>query len=155
LFRVENNHRILFLGGVQNIFNLLDTQLDLNLIGRISNLSLFIFKLLCSDLLSLTPPNGTVEPKAITNARNLYESCIDEVGIETDGVEPVLEILKNEFGGWPILEGAAWNATTFNLSDILLKLRRYDNEIIFSVATATNQENSSVYDIEVSIIVFI
>ncbi len=133
----------------------MDTQLDLNLIGRISNISFFIFKLLYSDLLSVTPPDGTVEPNAITNARNLYESCIDEAGIETDGVEPVLDIINNEFGGWPILEGAAWNPTTFNLSDILLKLRRYDNEIIFSVATATNQQNSSVYDIEVSIIVFI
>lgn len=66
-----------------------------------------------------------------------------------DGVEPVLSILNNEFGGWPILQGEEWNASNYNLFDLLLKLRAYDDGIIFSVVTATNQENSSVYDIEV------
>ncbi|CAF3407017.1 unnamed protein product [Rotaria socialis] len=118
--------------GVQNIFNLLDTQLDLNII----------------DLLSSQSSNGTIEPKAIINARNLYDSCINESGIEIDGVEPVLSIINKEFGGWPILQGPSWNDSTFNLVDILLKLRKYDDGIIFSVVTATNQENSSIYDIE-------
>ncbi|CAF1189094.1 unnamed protein product [Rotaria sp. Silwood1] len=118
--------------GVQNIFNLLDTQLDLNII----------------DLLSSKPPNGTVEPNAIINARRLYDSCINEAGIETDGVESVLSIVNNELGGWPILQGHTWSPPNFNLSDLLLKLRKYDDGVIFSVNTATNQENSSVYDIE-------
>ncbi|CAF4423120.1 unnamed protein product [Rotaria sp. Silwood2] len=118
--------------GVQNIFNLLDTQLDLNII----------------DLLSSTSSNETMEPEAIINARNLYESCINETAIENDGVEAILSIINDEFGGWPILQASSWNATTFNLSDLLLKLRKYDNEIIYRIDTATNQENSSVYDIE-------
>jgi uncharacterized protein YjfI (DUF2170 family) len=95
------------------------------------------------------PSNGTVEPKAVTNTRNLYNSCIDEATIETDGVEPILSIIKNEFGGWPILQGASWNVSTFNLSDLLIKLRKYGDGIIYSVVTATSQENSSFYDIEV------
>jgi len=118
--------------GVQNIFNLLDTQLDINII----------------DLLSSTPSNATIEPKAVTNARNLYDSCIDEANIEIDGVEPVFSIINNEFGGWPILLGASWNASTFNLTNLLVKLRQYDDGIMYSVITATNQENSSAYDIE-------
>jgi membrane metallo-endopeptidase-like protein 1 len=119
--------------GVQNIFSLLDAQLDLNII----------------DLLSSTPMNGTAEPNAILNARRLYNSCINESNIEADGVEPVLSVVENEFGGWPILQGPSWNASTFNLSDLLLKLRKYDNEIIYRIDTATNEENSSVYDIEI------
>lgn len=138
-----------FLAGVQNIFNLLDEQLDLNIIGRISYTFCKYLNFLCLDLLSTDPSNETVEPKAITNARNLYHSCMDEAGIEADGVESVLSIVNNEFGGWPILMGATWNASTFNLSDLLIKLRQYDDGIIFSVDTATNQENSSIYDIEV------
>jgi membrane metallo-endopeptidase-like protein 1 len=113
------------------------------------NYIFLIFHLIYSDLLSATPSNDTMEPHAIVNARNLYDSCIDEATIETDGVESVLSIVNNEFGGWPILLGVSWNASTFNLSDLLLKLRRYDDEIILSVVTAVNQENSSVYDIEV------
>lgn len=118
--------------GVQNIFNLLDAQLDVNVI----------------DLLSAAPANGTVEPNAIVNARQLYKSCMNEASIETDGVEPVLSIINRDFGGWPILQGAAWNESTFNLANLLIQLRKYDNGIIYSVATATNQENSSVYDTE-------
>jgi hypothetical protein len=98
------------------------------------------------------PSNGTVEPRAITNSRNLYDSCNDEATIEADGVAPILSIIANEFGGWPMLEGTSWNASTFNLSDLLVKLRKYDDGMIYSIVTATNQQNSSVYDIEVRII---
>ena len=102
------------------------------------------------DLLSAVPANGTVDPNAIVNARQLYRSCMNEASIETDGVEPVLSIINRDFGGWPILQGATWNDSTFNLANLLIQLRKYDNGIIYSVATATNQKNSSVYDIEVS-----
>ncbi|CAF2940107.1 unnamed protein product [Rotaria sp. Silwood2] len=119
--------------GVQNIFNLLDTQLYFNII----------------DLLSSTPGNGAVEPKAVINARNLYKSCINETNIEIDDVELVLSIINTELGGWPILQGVSWNVSTFNLSNFLLKLRKYDNEIAFSVAIATDKKNASVYDIGV------
>ena len=74
---------------------------------------------------------------------------MNETAIEVDGVEPILNILKEEFGGWPILEGPNWNATNFNLTNLLLKIRQYDNEIMYRIDTAVNQENSSVYDIEV------
>jgi hypothetical protein len=130
----------------------LDTQLDANLIGMIINIisSIDIFTFFTiSDLLSATSDNGTVYPKAVVNARNLYNSCIDEAGIEMEGVEPVLSIVHDEFGGWPILLGSTWDNSTYNLTRLLLQLRQYDNGIIFSVATATNQQNSSIYDIEV------
>lgn len=74
---------------------------------------------------------------------------MNETAIEVDGVEPILNILNEEFGGWPILEGANWNASNFNLTNLLLKIRQYDNEIMYRIDTAVNQENSSVYDIEV------
>lgn len=111
---------------------------------------IYLNNLLDLDLLSSKPANGTDEPKAILNSRILYDSCIDEDGIEADGVEPVLSVVNNEFGGWPILLGASWNDSAFNLSDLLIKLRKYDDGIMFSINTGTNQENSSVYDIEVS-----
>lgn len=99
----------------------------------------------CSDLLSSNTSDATA---AVAHARTLYASCIDEASIERDGVMSVLDIVNNEFGGWPILHGATRNTPTFNLMDLLLQLRKYDNGIIFSVATATNQQNSSAYDIE-------
>jgi len=119
--------------GVQNIFNLLDTKLDANII----------------DLLSTPPSDDAAEPNAVVNARHLYNSCMNETNIEVDGVEAVLAIINNEFGGWPILHGSTEQTVPpVDLAELLVKLRKYDDGIIFSVATATNQENSSVYDIE-------
>jgi neprilysin len=112
---------------------------------------LLLFLLTCTDLLSAMPTSRTVEPNAVINARRLYQSCLNESNIEIDGVEPILDIINNEFGGWPILEGTMWNDATYNLTNLLLQLRKYDNGMIYSVGTATNQENSSIYDIEVSI----
>lgn len=75
---------------------------------------------------------------------------MNESNIEVDGLETILEIIDKEFGGWPILDGPSWNSSNFNLTNLLLKLRQYDDGIFFSVNTATNQENSSIYDIEVN-----
>jgi hypothetical protein len=44
------------------------------------------------------------------NARLLYDTCINETKIETDGIEPVLSLI-NELGGWPILLG--WSRHTW------------------------------------------
>ena len=105
-----------------------------------------IIRIIRLDLLS---SNTTDTTAAVAHARTLYASCINEAQIEHEGVAAVMDIVNNEFGGWPILHGTAWNDTTFNLTQLLLQLRKYDDAIIFSVTTATNQENSSVYDIEV------
>jgi hypothetical protein len=93
--------------------------------------------------------NGSTDPRAIVNARNLYQSCLNESAIEIDGVGAILSILNDEFGGWPIINGDLETPALFDFSDLLLKIRKYDNSIVYRVNTATNQVNSSVYDIEV------
>ena len=94
---------------------------------------------------------GETETNATKNARILYQSCMNETNIEVEGVDPILFIIHSEFRGWPILEGPNWNNSTYNLTQLLLKLRKYDDGLMFSITTATNQQNSSIYDIEVSI----
>ena len=93
--------------------------------------------------------NVSADPRAIVNARNLYQSCMNESAIELDGVGPILSILNDEFGGWPIISGNLAVPPPFDPVNLLLKIRKYDNSIAFRVNTATNQENSSIYDIEV------
>ena len=48
------------------------------------------------------------EAKPFRMARDVYKSCMDKEQIEIMGVRPLKEILK-QFGGWPVLEGDAWN----------------------------------------------
>ena len=62
----------------------------------------------------------------------------------------MLDVLDRELGGWPILQGASWKASQYNLSRLLLTLRAYDNNIVYSCGTATDDRNSSMYYIRVS-----
>ena len=100
----------------------------------------------------MTPPpsNFTNEPKAIMNARILYHSCVDEQNIEDEGIDSILNLINVEMGGWPILQGSTWNSSSFNLLNLLLKLRKYNNDIIFAIGTSIDEKNSKAYDIEVS-----
>ena len=101
------------------------------------------------DILTSPAPNDTIGIQAIQNARHLYESCANESAIESAGVKTMLDVLNHELGGWPILQGASWKSSQFNLSRLLLRLRGYDNNIIYSCGTATDDRNSSMYYIRV------
>ncbi|CAF4114520.1 unnamed protein product, partial [Adineta steineri] len=102
------------------------------------------------DILTLPLPNEMTNIQSIRNARILYDSCNNETNIESDGVTAILSLVNNEFGGWPILQGSSWNAASFNFSNLLLKLREYSSNIIYSCDTETDEKNSSVYYIQVS-----
>ena len=101
------------------------------------------------DILTSPLPNDTLHITSIINARNIYDSCVNELAIEAAGVETVLSILDHELGGWPILRGTSWNESQFNLSRLLLKLREYNNNIIYNCGTTTDDKNSSVHYIRV------
>ncbi len=96
------------------------------------------------------PPNKTVEPKAVTNARRLYASCMDEEAIETEGVDTLLSLISREFGGWPILQGSTWDKSTFNLSQLWFKLSQYNNFVFYRIETKIDKRNISIHRIRVS-----
>ncbi|CAF1531755.1 unnamed protein product [Rotaria sp. Silwood1] len=128
------NNRIPDDTGAQDTFNVLRNQLENHVV----------------DILTSPLPNDTKQIKAIANARQLYDSCTDELAIETAGVDTVLSVIDNELGGWPILNGLSWNETKFNLSLLLFKLREYNNNIIYNCGTGTDDKNSSAYYIRIA-----
>ncbi|CAF0766735.1 unnamed protein product [Adineta steineri] len=99
------------------------------------------------DLLSSSPSNRTKKSKAITNARSLYSSCIDEDTIEMEGVDVIMAMINKELGGWPVLQGLAWDESTFDFDRLMLKLSQYDNYIFYTVNTDVDEKNSSVRSI--------
>lgn len=105
---------------------------------------------LCIDILTPSTNDDTNEPKAVINARILYESCINEDNIETEGIDNILSMINQDLGGWPILQGPSWDNSTFNLLNLLLRLRKYNNDIIFGIGTSIDDKNSQQYDIIVS-----
>lgn len=135
----------------QDTFNVLRTQLDNNVVGPFFiDFRIRIRFVLFLDILTSPLPNDMKHIRAILNARTLYDSCVNESAIETAGTETVLNVLENELGGWPILRGNAWNSNRFNFSNLLIRLREYNNNIIYSCGTATDDKNSSAYYIRVS-----
>jgi hypothetical protein len=94
--------------------------------------------------------NGTTEPKSIINARILYHSCVNEQNIEDEGIDSILSLVNSELGGWPLIKGSSWDNSTFNLLNLLLKIREYNNNIIFGIGTSIDEKHSTEYDIEVS-----
>lgn len=136
--------------GAQDTFNVLRTELDNNVVGQLFISICSMIDAILLDLLTSPLPDDMKHIKAIRNARALYDSCVNESAIELAGVDTVLTVLDQELGGWPILQGAAWDTRKFNFSRLLIKLREYNNNIIYNCGTATDDKNSSAYYIRVS-----
>ncbi|MPC20513.1 Membrane metallo-endopeptidase-like 1 [Portunus trituberculatus] len=58
------------------------------------------------------------------------------------GAEPLLALLR-ELGGWPVLEGDAWNNTDYDWVRQMARLRNYNNDILISEWVAADITNSS------------
>lgn len=102
-----------------------------------------------ADILSSPLPNDLSNISSIVNARQLYDSCMNDTRIESEGVDEIRTLITEEFGGWPILQGSTWNDSSFNLSNLLIKLREYNQNIIYQISTAIDDQNSSNYFIRV------
>ena len=65
-----------------------------------------------------------VEPRPFRLVKSLYQSCMDTDTIEARGVQPLLNVLK-AMGGWPLLEGPAWNekAGEFKWYEVVWRFR--------------------------------
>ncbi|CAF0827881.1 unnamed protein product [Adineta steineri] len=127
------NNRIPDDSNVVTTLDPLQTKLDYNIV----------------DILTPSSTNDTKEPNAIINARNLYHSCINEQHIEDEGINPILSLINNQFGGWPIIQ-SSWDNSTFDILDLLLKLRKYNNNILFGIGTSVDDRNSTEYDLRIT-----
>ncbi|KAG0711612.1 Neprilysin-4 [Chionoecetes opilio] len=74
--------------------------------------------------------------------KTLYGGCMNTEDIEILGAEPLLVLLR-ELGGWPVLEGEAWNSTDYDWVRQMARLRNYNNDILISEWVAADITNSS------------
>ncbi|CAF2048361.1 unnamed protein product, partial [Rotaria magnacalcarata] len=129
----------------QDIFVTLETRLQDAIIGReYAKHSFSLLVLLFADLLTLSTSNNTNKPEAIFNAQRLFASCVNETAIVADSVDVLLSFVNTELGGWPILKGSTWDDTTFNFSQLLLKLAEYGSDVIYIAGTQIDDRNSSI-----------
>jgi len=91
--------------------------------------SVSIFSLLQDDLnnklrVLIEKAADPSEPEFVLKMRNMYKSCMNLTAIEKVGNTPLSTLLK-EMGGWPVIEGDAWNEDKFDWLDTLIAYRKH------------------------------
>jgi len=84
------------------------------------------------------------DPKPFQMAKSVFQSCMDKETIEAAGLEPLKVILK-KLGGWPLLEGAAWNEEGYKWYEMNYKFREngYSVDYLVDFSVTTDLKNSS------------
>ena len=95
------------------------------------------------DLLSASSPRKIVRPQAITNARRLFKSCVDENDLLLTVTTVLRQLIETEFGGLPNTVGSSWQISRFDLLATLLKLNRYNTFPFFHVATMLDEKSTT------------
>ncbi|XP_050413721.1 neprilysin-1 [Patella vulgata] len=78
---------------------------------------------------------------AIKKTKDLYKSCLNLTAMEELGIQPLVESLLS-LGGWPVLQ-PSWNESTFDLVQILAKLKSYKISPIINLFVGIDFKNSS------------
>jgi len=92
----------------------------------------------------LEDPGHDGESSVFTMARNVYKACMDEEKIENIGLDPLKDMLK-DMGGWPVLEGDAWDEEKFNWIEAVYTFRShgYSTDYLIDFSIVTDSKNSS------------
>lgn len=90
-----------------------------------------------SDATKVSRPIGAEQ-----KAKYLYESCMNADILERRGIEPLMQLLKS-LGGWPVLDGDAWNRTAFDWLQLASRLRLFNNDIFLMQWVGPDIKNSN------------
>ncbi|XP_071946178.1 neprilysin-1-like [Antedon mediterranea] len=80
--------------------------------------------------------------EAVVKAKQFYRSCMDEALIDSISVQQITQLIHT-LGGWPVMEDGAFDEDSWNLTEILIKMRLIiDKNYIFSQAVGEDFANS-------------
>ena len=68
--------------------------------------------------------------------------------IDERDLQPAVDFLAS-LGGWPVVEGAAWREDKFDVIDLLVELRLYNNKILAELWVGPDDKNSDINVIQV------
>lgn len=80
-----------------------------------------------------------------------YDFLVCSAAIESNGLEPMHEVLKM-LGGWPVVEGDAWDASSFTWINSVYRYRDngYSVDYFIDFSVTTDVKNSTYRVIDVS-----
>ncbi|XP_026318121.1 neprilysin-2 [Hyposmocoma kahamanoa] len=99
----------------------------------------------------LDEPISPNEPRPFVLAKTLYQACMNRTAIEQRGVQPLLDMLRR-LGGWPVLDGTAWNEGTFTWEESVYKFRdagySVDYFLDFSISVDVKNSTKRIIDLD-------
>ncbi|KAI3385439.1 hypothetical protein SNEBB_010267 [Seison nebaliae] len=93
----------------------------------------------------LQRPGVYITSNATQNAKNLFDSCIDEEGIRKRGKEPLVNFINKYLGSWPLLEDEWKDEKNFDIWKQLVHLRQLNNKALIDVHVNPDELNSTNY----------
>lgn len=85
------------------------------------------------------------DPKSFNILKNLYKSCMNTSGIESEGFEALTHTILRTLGGWPVLESRYWNENEYDWQTFMYKSRKLGlstNYFMF-IGLEIDKQNSS------------
>ncbi|KAL4221845.1 Membrane metallo-endopeptidase-like 1 [Mactra antiquata] len=82
--------------------------------------------------------------EAIQKAKDMYKACVDMDRINEKQTSVAIPLLE-EFGGWPVLSsnpGGNWSESDFNLTQLLISLRKYNNGPLINMFVSPDEKNT-------------
>lgn len=92
------------------------------------------------------------EPRAIGLSKQLTKTCMDETKLNEQGIAPMVELLER-YGGWPVVKGDKWNASSWNWIEIQKKMYGdgFTDSLILDISFGPYFKNSSKNVLNVSV----
>lgn len=95
------------------------------------------------------PIRPASEPLFVHKMKNMYQSCLNTTRIDSLGEGPLKGVLT-VLGGWPVVEGASWDASRFHWLDALIQYRNfgYSHDILLDLSVIPDFRNNTRYIID-------
>lgn len=91
-------------GGLINSTLLSDDMMTLNQYAKVYH------KLVRQLLALVSAPSPETDIRPFKLAKKFFQSCMNRTQIEEEGLKPLIA-LKEELGGWPVVDGDDWDAS--------------------------------------------
>ncbi|OWF45829.1 Neprilysin [Mizuhopecten yessoensis] len=94
----------------------------------------------------LEAPKTDKDIEVETKIKDMYSSCMNQDLIEQRNISVAFPML-NELGGWPVLgskPGGNWNESEYDLTQLMVKLIKYNNKPLIEMYVYTDVKNSTV-----------
>ncbi|KAI1891261.1 hypothetical protein AGOR_G00141950 [Albula goreensis] len=102
----------------------------------------------------LETPTAPGEIEAVTKAKVLYRSCMNETALEMEDAKPLLKVLKQKELRWPVLEDSLgsswqWEESQFQVLDTIAQVRtQFSKSVLVRLYVSPDDKNSAQYIIK-------